>query len=67
MAARTLHGSCACGRNRYVVEMPQAHTQLAELRYDNTSASRKFSPPKVASLRPWHRVIVRERHGTAPR
>lgn len=41
MAAQTLHGSCACGRNRYVVEMPQAQTQLLELRYDNTSASRE--------------------------
>ncbi|KAJ4292784.1 hypothetical protein N0V90_009447 [Kalmusia sp. IMI 367209] len=31
MAAQTLHGSCACGRNRYVVEIPQKQTQLAEL------------------------------------
>lgn len=40
MASQTLHGACACGRNRYVVEIPAQQGQLAELRYDNTSASR---------------------------
>lgn len=44
MATQTLHGACACGRNRYVVEMPHQSMQQAELRYDNTSASRKWSP-----------------------
>jgi hypothetical protein len=39
--AQTLHGSCACGRNRYVVEIPPEQVQHAELRYDNSSASRK--------------------------
>lgn len=43
MAHQTLHGSCACGRNRYVVEIPAQQSQLAELRYDNTSASRTVS------------------------
>lgn len=45
---QTLHGSCACGRNRYVVEFPLEQAQLAELRYDNTSASRKstYAIPK---------------------
>ncbi|KAH9880809.1 hypothetical protein IAQ61_001103 [Plenodomus lingam] len=43
MATQTLHGSCACGRNRYVVEMPAGHMQRAELLYDNTSASRLLS------------------------
>jgi hypothetical protein len=38
---QTLHGSCACGRNRYVVEVPKQQAELAEVRYDNTSASRK--------------------------
>jgi len=42
MATQTLHGSCACGRNRYVVEIPAQQARLAELRYDNTSASRKY-------------------------
>jgi len=41
MPDHTLHGSCACGRNRYVVEIPTKQSQLAELRYDNTSASRE--------------------------
>ncbi|KAF9731186.1 hypothetical protein PMIN06_008090 [Paraphaeosphaeria minitans] len=53
MAPRTLHGSCACGRNRYVVEIPQQQTQLAELRYDNTSASRHHS---ASPLTLWLRV-----------
>ncbi|KAF2853536.1 hypothetical protein T440DRAFT_389882 [Plenodomus tracheiphilus IPT5] len=43
MATQTLHGSCACGRNRYVVEIPAGHVQLAELLYDNTSTSRLLS------------------------
>jgi hypothetical protein len=41
MATQRLHGSCACGRNRYVVELPAQQRQQAELRYDNTSASRR--------------------------
>jgi hypothetical protein len=41
MATQTLHGACACGRNRYVVEMPRQQMQQAELRYDNTSATRE--------------------------
>lgn len=43
MATQTLHGSCACGRNRYVIEMPKQQIGQAELRYDNTSASRKYT------------------------
>ena len=38
---RALHGSCACGRNRYIVEIPAGSAQLAELTYDNSSAARK--------------------------
>ncbi|KAF2676994.1 hypothetical protein K458DRAFT_481623 [Lentithecium fluviatile CBS 122367] len=53
MANHTLHGSCACGRNRYVVEIPAAQAQLAELRYDNTSASRSHS---ASPLTLWFRV-----------
>jgi hypothetical protein len=44
MATQTLHGACACGRNRYVVEMPSRDLQLAELLYDNTSASSMSFP-----------------------
>ncbi|KAF1974248.1 hypothetical protein BU23DRAFT_553616 [Bimuria novae-zelandiae CBS 107.79] len=53
MAAQTLHGSCACGRNRYVVEIPRTQVQLAELMYDNTSASRHHS---ASPLTLWFRV-----------
>lgn len=48
MAMQTLHGSCACGRNRYVIEIPPGRVQQAELRYDNTSASRLLSANPVA-------------------
>ncbi|KAF2868859.1 hypothetical protein BDV95DRAFT_609764 [Massariosphaeria phaeospora] len=53
MARQTLHGSCACGRNRYVVEIPVDDAQLAELRYDNTSASRSNA---ASPLTLWLRV-----------
>ena len=43
MATQTLHGSCACGRNRYVIEIPPQQVRQAELRYDNTPASRKLT------------------------
>ncbi|KAF1998598.1 hypothetical protein P154DRAFT_564568 [Amniculicola lignicola CBS 123094] len=52
-AGQTLHGSCACGRNRYVVEIPGQQAQHAELRYDNTSASRNHS---ASPLTLWLRV-----------
>ncbi|KAF1831187.1 hypothetical protein BDW02DRAFT_505864 [Decorospora gaudefroyi] len=58
MAIQTLHGSCACGRNRYVVEIPSQQVRQAELRYDNTSASRHHSAnPLTLWLRvplPWY-------------
>lgn len=50
--SQTLHGSCACGRNRYVVEIPAKESQLAELRYDNTAASRKLRIPPFHHLTP---------------
>ncbi|KAF2189310.1 hypothetical protein K469DRAFT_748000 [Zopfia rhizophila CBS 207.26] len=53
MEQQTLHGSCACGRNRYVVEIPAQQAQLAELRYDNSSASRHHS---ASPLTLWLRV-----------
>ncbi|KAF2200263.1 hypothetical protein GQ43DRAFT_79956 [Delitschia confertaspora ATCC 74209] len=53
MNYQTLHGSCACGRNRYVVEVPAGQAQLAELRYDNTNASRHAS---ASPLTLWLRV-----------
>jgi hypothetical protein len=51
MATQTLRGACACGRNRYVVEIPSKEIQSAELRYDNTSASRKCPRHPWRSLR----------------
>lgn len=40
MASETLRGSCACGRFRYVVEIPREEVEKAEVCYDNTSTSR---------------------------
>ena len=38
----SLRGSCACGRNRYVIDIPQSSSQLAQLLFDNSSLSRKL-------------------------
>ncbi|KAL5120445.1 hypothetical protein ACEQ8H_001735 [Pleosporales sp. CAS-2024a] len=53
MATTTLHGACACGRNRYVVEMPAHQLQLAQLLYDNTAVSRHHA---ASPLSLWLRV-----------
>ncbi|ORY12431.1 hypothetical protein BCR34DRAFT_651168 [Clohesyomyces aquaticus] len=53
MAHPTLHGSCACGRNRYVVQIPPKDIQLAEILCDSTSASRQHS---ASPLTLWLRV-----------
>lgn len=50
---RALHGSCACGRNRYIVEIPAGSAQLAELTYDNSSAARHH---QATPLTLWLRV-----------
>ncbi|PVI05665.1 hypothetical protein DM02DRAFT_639094 [Periconia macrospinosa] len=39
----TLRGSCACGRIRYTIDIPTEQTELAELKYDNTNATRNHS------------------------
>lgn len=39
--AQRLHGSCSCGRFRHIVDLPSQHAGRAELRYDNSSASRR--------------------------
>ncbi|KAF9691915.1 hypothetical protein EKO04_009915 [Ascochyta lentis] len=54
MAAQVrLHGSCSCGRFRHVVDLPSQETRRAELRYDNSSASRQHS---ASPLTLWLRV-----------
>ncbi|OCK85868.1 hypothetical protein K432DRAFT_377248 [Lepidopterella palustris CBS 459.81] len=50
---RALRGSCACGRIRYVIEIPAAEAQLAELRYDNSNAARHH---QASPLTLWLRV-----------
>ncbi|KAF2751475.1 hypothetical protein M011DRAFT_464206 [Sporormia fimetaria CBS 119925] len=55
-AYETLHGSCACGRNRYVIEVPVDQVQLAEVRYDNSAASRSLY---ASPLTFWLRVPLR--------
>ncbi|UPX13128.1 uncharacterized protein EKO05_0003654 [Ascochyta rabiei] len=54
MAAQMrLHGSCSCGRFRHAVDLPSQQTERAELRYDNSSASRQHS---ASPLTLWLRV-----------
>jgi hypothetical protein len=36
-----LRGCCACGRNRYVVEVPAGSVELAQVFFDTTTASRQ--------------------------
>lgn len=56
MASQTLHGCCACGRNRYEIEIPSSEVDKAEIRYDNSSASRlHFASP----LTLWFRVPLK--------
>ena len=60
--SQTLHGSCACGRNRYVVEIPATESQLAELRYDNTAASRKLRIPPFQPRTSTQHPLFRHQH-----
>jgi len=53
MAAQRLHGSCSCGRFRHIVDLPPQSAGRAELRYDNSSASRTHS---ASPLTLWLRV-----------
>ncbi|OSS53153.1 hypothetical protein B5807_02213 [Epicoccum nigrum] len=53
MAAQRLHGSCSCGRFRHIVDLPPQSAGRAELRYDNSSASRAHS---ASPLTLWLRV-----------
>ncbi|KAF2998303.1 hypothetical protein E8E13_007478 [Curvularia kusanoi] len=53
MSAQRLHGSCSCGRFRHIVDLPSQYAGRAELRYDNSSASRQHS---ASPLTLWLRV-----------
>ena len=36
-----LHGGCACGRNVYVVEIPETSSEESQIVFDNSAATRK--------------------------
>ncbi|KAF2401913.1 hypothetical protein EJ06DRAFT_555533 [Trichodelitschia bisporula] len=59
MADSQLHGACSCGRNIYVVDVPRASTQRAQVLFDNSSQTRRqFASPFTAWLRvpfSWYR------------
>ncbi|KAI9724666.1 MAG: hypothetical protein M1828_003535 [Chrysothrix sp. TS-e1954] len=38
---RALRGSCSCGRNRYLISVPEASANLAEIYFDTSSTSRR--------------------------
>ncbi|KAB2575671.1 Mss4-like protein [Lasiodiplodia theobromae] len=56
---RTLQGSCACGRNHYVVQVPPASDQLASVLFDSSLRTRRHQgTPFSAFLRvplSWYR------------
>jgi len=39
---RALRGSCSCGRNRYVIEIPQSSTEGAQIVFDNSNLQRRL-------------------------
>ncbi|EON69007.1 hypothetical protein W97_08265 [Coniosporium apollinis CBS 100218] len=52
---QALRGSCACGRNRYVVEIPPSSAQLAGVFLDNSSSSRRHQASPITA---WLRVPI---------
>ncbi|KAL2351058.1 hypothetical protein BJ546DRAFT_998775 [Cryomyces antarcticus] len=59
--SRHLHGSCACGRNQYIVEIPPASTEVAQVFFENGSASRRHQAAPVTA---WLRVPLDWYHST---
>jgi hypothetical protein len=50
MTGTELHGSCACGRNRYIVSIPTESDQFAQVFFDNSSSSRTYRLPRPNSF-----------------
>ncbi|KAF2435475.1 hypothetical protein EJ08DRAFT_645769 [Tothia fuscella] len=47
-----LHGSCSCGRNNYVIEIPSTSKHLAQVYFDNSNVNRRhLASPFTAWLR----------------
>jgi hypothetical protein len=65
MAAQRLHGSCSCGRFRHIVDLPPQSAGRAELRYDNSSASRT-SRPRVRVSFPFPQKLTMLQAHTLP-
>ncbi|TID27016.1 hypothetical protein E2P81_ATG01473 [Venturia nashicola] len=55
------HGTCACGRNTYVIEIPNASSQLAQVYLDNSSSNRRHL---AAPITAWLRVPLSWFHST---
>ncbi|KAF2666619.1 hypothetical protein BT63DRAFT_427054 [Microthyrium microscopicum] len=50
--ATPLHGQCACGRNQYIITVPEQSTQLAQVVFDNSSHARRLqASPLTAFLK----------------
>lgn len=56
-----LYGSCACLRNQYTILIPTASTSLAQVYFDNSTASRKS---QAAPISAWLRVPLDWYHST---
>ncbi|KAE9982599.1 hypothetical protein BLS_005736 [Venturia inaequalis] len=55
------HGTCACGRNHYVIEIPNASTQLVQVYLDNSISNRRHLASPITA---WLRVPLSWFHST---
>jgi len=58
---RPLRGSCACGRNTYIIEVPPNSTEIAEVIFDKSNAHRRAH---ASPLSAWLRVPLSWYHST---
>ncbi|KAB8297121.1 hypothetical protein EYC80_002506 [Monilinia laxa] len=56
-----LHGGCSCGRNKYIIEIPQNAVDGAQVFFDSSSVHRRS---QAAPLSAWLRVPLAWYHST---
>lgn len=56
-----VRGSCSCGRNTYIVEIPDNSKQLAQVFFDNSSSNRRYLASPITA---WLRVPFSWFHST---
>jgi len=45
-----LHGNCACGRNQYIIRIPDDSPELAQVVFDNSSHSRRLQASPLTAF-----------------